>query len=76
MPKMYFHVDDIMDDVTGWPQSRPSIFLYKWNKGIFHDNQTTNIDIIIELPVYRYHGIMTIFALIHIYEAIDDVTRS
>ena len=34
MPKKYFHDDD----VTGWPQSRPSIFLYKWNNDIFHDN--------------------------------------
>ena len=31
--KKYFHDDD----VTGWPYSRPSIFLYKWNN-IFHDN--------------------------------------
>ena len=32
-----FHDDDAIDDVTGRPQSRPSIFLYKWNI-IFHDN--------------------------------------
>ena len=32
-----FHDDDVIDDVTGRPQSRPSIFLYKWNI-IFHDN--------------------------------------
>ena len=25
--KKYFH-DDVIDDVTGWPESRPSIFLY------------------------------------------------
>ena len=37
-PKKYFHDDDVIDDVTGWPQSRPSIFLYKWNNNIFHDN--------------------------------------
>ena len=36
--KKYFHDDDVIDDVTGWPQSRPSIFLYKWNNNIFHDN--------------------------------------
>ena len=35
--KKYFHDDDVINDVTGWPQSRPSIFLYKWNN-IFHDN--------------------------------------
>ena len=23
MPKKYFHDDDVIDDVTGWPQSRP-----------------------------------------------------
>ena len=27
--KKYFHDDDVIDDVTGWPQSRPSIFLFK-----------------------------------------------
>ena len=36
--KKYFHDDDVINDVTGWPQSRPSIFLYKWNNNIFHDN--------------------------------------
>ena len=30
--KMYFHDDDVIDGVTGWPQSRPSIFLYKWKQ--------------------------------------------
>ena len=34
----YFHNDDVIDDVTGWPQIRPSIFLYKWKINIFHDN--------------------------------------
>ena len=29
--KIFFHDDDVIDDVTGWLQSRPSIFLYKWN---------------------------------------------
>ena len=27
--KSVFRGDDVIDDVTGWPQSRPSIFLYK-----------------------------------------------
>ena len=27
MPKKYFHDDDVIHDVTGWPQSHPSIFL-------------------------------------------------
>ena len=35
MPKKYFHDDDVIDDVTGWPQSRPSLFLYIWNNNIF-----------------------------------------
>ena len=35
--KKNFHDDDVIDDVTGSPQSRPPIFLYKWNN-IFHDN--------------------------------------
>ena len=34
----YFHDDDVIHDVTGWPQSRPFIFLYKWNNNILHDN--------------------------------------
>ena len=36
--KRYFHDDDVIDDVTGWPQSRPSIFFYIWNNNIFYDN--------------------------------------
>ena len=36
--KSIFHDDDVIDDLTGWPQSRPTIFLYKWNNNIFHDN--------------------------------------
>ena len=36
--KKYFHDDDVIDDVTGWSQSRPSIFLYIWNNNIFHEN--------------------------------------
>ena len=76
MQKKYFHDDDVIDGVTGWPQSRPSIFLYKWNNNIFHDNQTTSKDIIIKLPVHMYHQIMTIIIWIHIHDVIDDVTRS
>ena len=38
MPKSFFHDDDVIHDVTRWPQSRPSIFLHKWNNNIFHDN--------------------------------------
>ena len=57
--KKYFHDDDVIDGVTGWPQSRPSIFIYKLNNNIFHDNLTTSKDIIIKLPVHRYHELMT-----------------
>ena len=39
MPKSIVHDDDVIDDVTGWHQSRPSIFLYKLNNNIFHDNK-------------------------------------
>ena len=34
-PKKYFHDDDVINDVTRWPQSRPSIFHYVWNSNIF-----------------------------------------
>ena len=34
----HFHDDDVINDGTGWPQSRPFIFLYIWNNNIFHDN--------------------------------------
>ena len=74
--KKHFHDDDAIDDVTGWPQSRPSIFLYKWNDNIFHDNQTTSKDIINKLPVHMYHQIMTIIIWIHIHDVIHDVTES
>ena len=57
--KKYCHDDDVIDGVTGWPQSRPSIFLYKWNNNFFHDNLKTSKDIIIKLPVHRYHELMT-----------------
>ena len=59
MPKKVFHDDDVIDGVTGWPQNRPSIFLYKWNNNIFHDNLKTSKDIINKLPVHRYHELMT-----------------
>ena len=36
--KRIFHDNDVIDDVIGWPQIRPSTFLYKWNNNIFHDN--------------------------------------
>ena len=57
--KKYFRDDDVIDGVIGWPQSRPFIFLYKWNNNVFHDNLKTSKDIIIKLPVHRYHELMT-----------------
>ena len=38
MQKNIFHDDDVIDVVTGWPQSRPSLFLYILNNDIFSDN--------------------------------------
>ena len=38
MQKSIFHDDDVIDDVTWWPQSRPYLFLYELNNNIFHDN--------------------------------------
>ena len=34
---IFFHYDDVIDGIAGWPQSRASIILYKWNN-IFLDN--------------------------------------
>ena len=33
--KNCFHGDDLIVDVTGWPQTRPSKFLYTWINNIF-----------------------------------------
>ena len=52
--KSVFNDDDVTDDVTDWPKIRPSIFLYKWNNNILHDNWETSKDIIIKLPVHMY----------------------
>ena len=38
MQKSIFYDNDVIDGVTGWPQSRPSLFLYKLNNEIFHDS--------------------------------------
>ena len=61
MQKNIFHDDDVIDDVTVWPQSRPSLFLYKWKNDSFHDNWKISKDVIIKLPVHRYNEIMTTF---------------
>ena len=49
--KKYFHSADVIDDVTEWPQSGFSIFLYEWNNNVFHENWRTNKDIIFKLSV-------------------------
>ena len=59
MLKSIFHDDDVSHDVTGWPQSRPSLFLYELNN-IFH-NWKMSKDVIIKLPVHTYHETMTTF---------------
>ena len=42
MQEKYFHGDDVIDDVTGRPQSRSSIFFYDGKNNIFRDNCRTN----------------------------------
>ena len=74
--KKFFHDDDVIADVTGLPQSQPSIFLYKCNNNTIRDNWKMSKDIIIKLPMHRCHEIMTTFTLIHFNDIIDDVTRS
>ena len=56
--KSIFRGHDVIHDVTGWPQSRPSLFLYKWNMNIFRDNWKTNKGIIIKLGVHMYPWIL------------------
>ena len=56
--KSIFRGDDVIHDVTGWPQSRPSLFLYKWNMNIFRDDWKTNKGIIIKLGVHMYPWIL------------------
>ena len=46
-----FHGDDVIDDVTEWPQISHSIFLYGWKNNIFRYNWRTNKDIIFKLSV-------------------------
>ena len=60
MQEKYFNGDDVIDDVTGWPQSRFSIFFYEWKTNIFRDNCRTNKDIIFKLSVHMYHWIVNL----------------
>ena len=56
--KKYFQDDDVIDDVTGRPQSRSSIFLYEWNNNIFRDNCRTNKDNIFKVSAHMYNWIV------------------
>ena len=50
----YFRGDDVIHDVTGWPQICPPIFFYIWKMNISHNNWRTSKDIIIKHDVYMY----------------------
>ena len=45
------HADDVSDNVTEWRQTRPSIFMFKWNRHIFRNNSKTIQGMIIKLYV-------------------------
>ena len=74
--KSIFGGDDVIDDVTGWPQSSPSVFPYKWKMNIFLDHWKTNNDIIIEFGFHRNHSIVNMSLWISVERVIDDVIRS
>ena len=76
MPKKYFHDDDVIDDVTGSPQIGPLYSFINEITTFFMITKRTSKDIIIKLPVHRYHEIMTTIIQIYIHDVIDDVTRS
>ena len=76
MQTKYFHGDDVIDDVTGRPQHRPSIFPYECKINFFRDNWTKNRDIIIILSVYMYHGIVNMLIQIIMDYITDDVIRA
>ena len=74
--KSIFGGDDVIDDVTGWPQSSPSVFPYKWKINIFRDNWKTNNKIIIKFGFHRNHIIVNMSLWISVEHIIDDVIRS
>ena len=67
---------DVINDVTAWRQSQPSIFMFKWNCHIFHDNSNTVSDMITKLYVPRYHGHAIMPSDNCDNNVIDDVMRS
>ena len=74
--KSIFGSDDVIDDVTGWPQSSPSVFPYKWKINIFCDHWKTNNDIIIKFGFHRNHIIVNMSLWISVEHIINDVIRS
>ena len=74
--KSIFYDDDVIDDVTGWPEISPPVFPYKWKMNIFHDKWKTNKDIIIKFGVHMYHSIVNMSLWINVEHIIDDVIRS
>ena len=74
--KKYFHGDDVIDDVTGRPRNRPSIFPYKWKMNFFHNNWTNNREITITHTVYMYYRIVNMCIYIVMYYVTDDVIRA
>ena len=58
MHEKKIHGDDVIDDITRWPQSRLPIFLCEWKNYILHDNRITNKDIVFKRSVQMYYWIM------------------
>ena len=74
--KSIFHEDDVIYDVTGWLQIRPSILLSKRKMNIFRYNRYMSKYIAIKLSVHMYHDIVNIPSWLGIDYVIDDVIRS
>ena len=72
---VFLRSDDVIHDVTGWPQSRPSIFFKNEKRTFFRDNWKTNKDMIIKLNVHMYHGILHMSIWISMDYVIHDVIR-
>ena len=72
MQEKYFHGDDVIDDVTGRPRNRPSIFPYKWKITFFRNNR----DIIITPSVCMYHWILNMRIWLVMDYITDDVIRA
>ena len=73
--KKYFHGDDVIDDVTGRPQTRPSIFPYKWKMNFCCNNWTNIRDSIIILSVCMSHWVVNMRIWLIMDKITDDVIR-